>query len=102
MLILFYRIQGNVTVNVTKNPILSSLRKCRRACLGVRRQMTLIIKHIVTYACPQFEISLTNQVNLIVLIYFYRVQGNVTVSVTYSPILESRLTSRRICPGVRM
>ena len=42
--------------------------------------MTLIVKHIVTYARPQFEISLSHPISLIVLIFFYGIQGNVSVS----------------------
>ena len=64
--------------------------------------MTLIIQHVVIYAGPQLEISLTQYVSLIVQIIFYHIQGYVTVSVTLTPILDSRPSSRRICPGLRL
>ena len=52
--------------------------------------MTLIIKRIVTYTWPQIGISLTHQIILTVLILFYHLQDNVTVSMTYTPIIANR------------
>ena len=46
----FYLIQSYITVKVTNNHNLASRTRSRRICLGVRFKMTLIIKHIVTYA----------------------------------------------------
>ena len=40
----------NVTVNINYKPILASRPRCRRICPGVRLKVTLLIKHIVTYA----------------------------------------------------
>ena len=62
VLIFFYHIQGYVTVSVTYNPILASMPRFRRFNPSARMWMTLLIKHIVTYAWPQFEISLTHQI----------------------------------------
>ena len=64
--------------------------------------MTLIINRIVTCGWPQYEISLTHQIILTVLILFYHIQVNVTVSVTYKPILANRSRRRRICTGVKL
>ena len=70
MPILFYNIQGNVTVSVTYNPTLARWPGSRRTGPGEGSYVTLIIKHIVTYACTQFEISLTHQINLIAQLCF--------------------------------
>ena len=60
--------------------------------------VTLIVRRIAAYACPQhaisFELQLTHEFSLIVLIFFHHMQGNVTVSVSYTPILDSRQRSR--------
>ena len=76
--------------------------RCSRLCPGVRMPMTLINKKMVTCDWPQFEISLTQQISLIVLILFYHKQGNVTASVTHTPNLGSRPRSRHICSRVRL
>ena len=101
VLIYFYQIQCNVTVHVTYAPFLASWsRRDRRICPGVKLQVNLLIKHIVTYAWPQLKISLTHQINLIIIrcdiIY------NVTVNINYNPILASRPWCRRLCPGLRL
>ena len=45
--------------------------------MGLRLEMTLIIRPIATYAWPLFEISLSHQINLILLmILSYTNQGN--------------------------
>ena len=64
--------------------------------------MTLINKRIVTYAWPQFEIALTHQISLVVLILFYHIQANVTVSVSYNLNRASWPKSRRTFQGVRL
>ena len=92
----------NVTVNVNFNRILASRLRCCRLSPVVGIQRTLIITHIVTYAWPQFEISLTHEISLIVLILFYHMQGNETLRVTNTPILASRPRSRRLCPRVSL
>ena len=58
------------TDNLTCHPILASWTRSRRKCPGVRLRTTLIFWHIVTHAWPQFDISLTHQINLIVLMSF--------------------------------
>ena len=55
-----------------------------------------------TYARSQFEILLTHQISLFVLILFHHIQGNVTVTVTWNPILASWPRRRRIGPGGRL
>ena len=102
MLIFFYHIQGNVTVSVTYSPILASRPRRSRICPGAGLQVTLKVRHIVAYASPQFKLSLTHEVGLVVLILFYHIQGNVAVSLSNNPILASRPRSRRICPGGRL
>ena len=92
----------HVTVSVTYNPIWAIWPRSCRLCPGVRMWMTLIIKRIVKHAWPQFGISLTHLICLIVLIVFYPIHGNVTVSVTYNLILASWPRRRRKCPGVRL
>ena len=62
--------------------------------------MTFVIKRIVPYAWPQFEISLTHQISLIQLTLFCHIHGNVTFSVSYSLILASRPRCGRLCLGV--
>ena len=62
--------------------------------------MTSVTKHIVTYAEPQLETSLTHKVSHNNV--FYHIQGNVTVNVNYNSILASRPRSRSKCPGVRL
>ena len=62
--------------------------------------MTLIIKHIVTSAWSQFEISLTHQISLIIIMCV--IVYNVTVNLIYKPIIASLPRSRRTCPGVRL
>ena len=99
---MFYDILGMVPVNLAYTPILASRPRRRRICPGVRLRKTLINRHIVSYILTGFEISLTNQINLIVLMFFYHILGNVTVNLTYILILSSRPRSRRICPGVRL
>ena len=64
--------------------------------------MTLIVRLIVAYAWTQFGISLTRQIRLIVLILIYYMHGNVTVSLTLTPILGSRPRSRLTRSGVRL
>ena len=83
-------LMDNVTVIVNYNPILGSRPWCRRLCPGVRLDVTLIVWHIVAYAWPQFEIILPHQISLTMLIFFYHIQGNVTVSVTKNSISASR------------
>ena len=83
----------NVTVNVIYKPILASRPRSRRLCLGVRLYVTLIVRHIEAYAWPQFEITLPNQIRLILLIFFYHIKGNVFVSVTYTPSLLAEMPS---------
>ena len=95
-------IKHNVTVNVNYNPILDGRSRSCRICTGVRMLMTLIIKHIVTYAWPRLGISLPHQISIIVLIIFHHKQGNVTVNVTYPPKLASRPRSRRLGLWVRL
>ena len=97
---LSYSRQRNCQCDQT--PILASRPRSRRICLAVGMYRTLIIKHMVTYAWPEFETSLTHEINLIVLILFYHIQGNVTLRVTFTPILASRPRSRRVCSGVRL
>ena len=100
--IFFYHIQGNVTVSVTNASISACRPWSRRICLGERLYLTLIFRHIVAYAWPQFEVSLTHEIGLIVLIFFYHIQGNIIVSVTYRTILASRPRIRRIWLGVSL
>ena len=61
--------------------------------------MTLIVRHILAYASPKFEIT-SNLFNL--ANSFCHIQGNLSVSVTCTPILANRVRSRRICLGVRL
>ena len=91
-----------VTVNVNFNRILASRPRCCRLCPEVGMERTLIITHTVTYALPQFEISLTHEISLIVLILFYHTQCNENARVTNTPILSSRPRSHRICPGASL
>ena len=67
---------------MTYTRILASRARNRRICLGIRLYVTLLARYIVAYASPQFEVSLTHEVGLIVLIFFYHIQGNITVIVT--------------------
>ena len=69
IVLMFYHILCKVTVNLTCNSILHSRPRIRRICPGVRLQTTLMVRHIVTYIWTQFEISLTLQINLIILIF---------------------------------
>ena len=87
---------------VPYSPILASRPRRSRICPGAGLQVTLKVRHIVAYASPQFKLSLTHEVGLVVLILFYHIQGNVTVSVTYTLILARRPRSRSLCQGVRM
>ena len=68
--LIFYHNLGKVNVNLTYTPILASKPRSRRICPGVRLRTTLIIRHIVSYIRIWFEISLTNQINFIVLMCF--------------------------------
>ena len=58
----------------------------------------LIVRRIVAYAWPQFGLSLTHQINLIIIMCF--VLYNVTFSVTCNTITASRLRCRLICLSV--
>ena len=62
--------------------------------------MTLIIKDILKYAYPQFEKSLSHQVNLITIMCF--IIDNGIANVNYNTILARRPRDRRICLGVRL
>ena len=96
----FYHILGNVTVNLTYILMLASRPRSRRKCPGVRLRTTLIIRYIVSYIWTGFEISITNQINLTVLMFFYRIMWNATVNLTFTPIVARMPRSIRICPGV--
>ena len=87
---------------MTYTPILSSLPRSRRICSGVRLKVTLIFRHTVAIASPQFELILPHQGRFILLIIFYHIQGNVIVIVTFTPILDSRPRRRRLYLGVRL
>ena len=93
---------GKVTVNLTYTPILASRPKSHRICPGVRLTTTLIIRHIVSYIWTDFEISLTNQINFIVLTFFTIYLERWLLIWPTPPSYPSRPRSLRICPGVRM
>ena len=70
LITVFYNLQGNVTVKATYNNILAIKLRIRRTCPGVCMKMTQIKRHILIYACWQFDLSLIRHVNLIGLLCF--------------------------------
>ena len=71
-----------------------------RICLGIWFWVTQMIRINYTYARIQYDLSLTLQINLTILLCFTMFHSNITVKVSYNISSAWTLRSLRICPGV--